>query len=378
MKILSIKAQAFARALPRHFQGSNYSYTHKNGVFAYATTDEGVDGVCYLGDDFGLAQSIAKAVNDDFSKILIGREISDVESVWQDMRPLVRNILADRRVTLHAQAVVDILCWDILAKVQKQSLVDLLGPKRNDAPIMAIAGYYTKQNALTDLANETRELITLGCKGMKLKVGGLSVEEDIARVRTVREAGGDAFNLAADANQAWSLKQALQFVDACSNLGLSWVEEPVHWDNDIVDLAFLRKQTDIPICAGQSEINVAGIARLIDAGAVDICNLHPGYAGGVTPWLAAAELARKNGLKVANTGEPQLSASLMLACEHGMSVEIYHPERDPCFPEYCPVFHARKNGCIGRSNLMGWGIVPRREDGSTFETKTPEVLLSGN
>ena len=96
----------------------------------------------------------------------------------------------------------------------------------------------------------------------------------------------------------------------------------MHWDNDIVDLAALRKESEIPICAGQSEVTVAAVASMIDAGAIDICNLHPGYVGGVTPWLKSAELARQNGLKVVNTGEPQLSASLMLACEHGMSIEI--------------------------------------------------------
>jgi D-galactarolactone cycloisomerase len=133
---------------------------------------------------------------------------------------------------------------------------------------------------------------------------------------------------------------------------------PLHWDNDIVDLAALRKETEIPICAGQSEITVAGTARLIDAGAIDICNLHPGYTGGITPWLKSADLARRNGLSVANTGEPQLSASLMLACDHGMSVEIYHPDRDPIFPQHCPAFRARRNGCIEESTLTGWGIVP--------------------
>ena len=279
-----------------------------------------------------------------------------MENIWDDMRPLVRNILGDRRVALHAQAVVDILCWDLHAKAQGRTMVDLLGRKRSDAPIMAIAGYYTLQNSLSELADETRDLVALGCSGLKLKVGGLSVDEDVARVKTVRETGGEAFNLAVDANQAWSLNDALKFVDAVQDLGLQWVEDPVHWDNDIVDLAALREKTDIPICAGQSEITVAGVAMLIDAGAIDVCNLHPGYVGGITPWLISADLARKNGLKVANTGEPQLSASLMLACEHGMSVEIYHPDRDPVFPQYCPAFEDRKNGRIEENNLLGWGL----------------------
>ena len=236
--------------------------------------------------------------------------------------------------------------------------VDAFIVSRSSISLMSIAGYYTTQNSLSDLADETRNLIELGCSGMKLKVGGLSIEEDIARVQTVRDAGGDNFNFAVDANQAWSLSDALKFVNACGNLNLAWVEEPVHWDNDIADLAALRKQTDIPICAGQSENSVAGIARLIDAGAVDICNLHPGYAGGITPWLLAADLARKNNLEVANTGEPQLSASLMLAMEHGMSIEIYHSDRDPIFPRHCPAFNARKNGRIEETENYGWGIVP--------------------
>ncbi len=358
MKIQSVKAEVFMVPLPRHFQGSSYSYTHKKGLFAHATTDEGIEGFCYLGDDFGLGQLIAKAVNEEFSNVLINRDVNDVESIWHDMRPLARDILGDRRVALHAQALMDILCWDLNAKSAQRSIVDLLGQKRKNAPIMAIAGYYTAQNSLSDLADETRDLIELGCSGMKLKVGGLSIEEDIARVKVVREAGGGDFNLAVDANQAWSLGEALKFVDACGEFNLAWVEEPVHWDNDIADLAALRKQTEIPICAGQSENSVAGIARMIDAGAVDICNLHPGYAGGITPWLIAADLARKNQLQLANTGEPQLSASLMLAMEHGMSIEIYHPDRDPIFPQHCAAFNARDNGYIKETKLHGWGLLP--------------------
>lgn len=358
MRIISVEAEAFMVALPRYFHGSNYKYTHKKGIFVRAKTDQGIDGFAYLGDDFGLGQSIASAVNEDFSKVLIGRDPSDVKNIWYDMRPLVRNILGDRRVALHAQALADILCWDLRAKAQGCSVVDLLGQKRDHAPIMVIAGYYTSQNCLGDLANETRDLITLGVRGMKLKVGGLSVTEDVERVKTVRDAGGDTFNLAVDANQAWSLDEALHFVNACEGLGLAWVEEPVHWDNDIADLAALRKMTDIPICAGQSEVTVAGVASLIDAEAIDICNLHPGYAGGVTPWLESAELAHQNGLKVANTGEPQLSASLMLACGHGMSIEIYHPDRDPIFPKHCPAFDARTDGYIEDTCRTGWGIVP--------------------
>ena len=358
MKIISVKAEAFTIPLPRKFHGSNYIYTHKKGMFAHAKTDSDVSGICYLGDDFGLGKQIANAFNEDFSKILIGRDPADLANIWDDMRPLVRDILGDRRVALHAQALADILCWDLYAKGQNLSIVDLLGRQRSQVPIMAIAGYYSPHRTSINLISETRDLIALGCSGMKLKVGGMSVAEDVERVKVVRDTGGSSFNLAVDANQAWSLKEAIEFANACESLNLNWIEEPVYWDDDINDLAILKKETEIPICAGQSEVTVAGVARMIEAGAIDICSLHPGYVGGVTPWLKSAELARQNGLRVANTGEPQLSASLMLTCEHGMSVEIYHPDRDPVFPLHCPAFAERFDGQIRPVDLKGWGIVP--------------------
>jgi D-galactarolactone cycloisomerase len=356
VKILTVHAEEFSIPLPRSFNGSNYTYTHKKCVFARATTNQGVEGFCYLGDDFGLGQKISKMINEDFSKILIGRNPDQVEEIWEDIRPFARDILSDRRIALHAQALSDILCWDLRAKAEGKSVVDLLGQKRSSASIMAISGYYRLQKTLADLAQEVRELVELGCSGMKLKVGGLTVDQDVERVKVVRKSGGENFILAVDANQAWSLEESLKFANECQGLDLLWIEEPVHWDNDVKDLSLLRQRTKIPICAGQSEVTLAGISRLIDAGSIDICNLHPGYAGGITPWLKSADLARKNGLKIANTGEPQLSASLMLASEHGMSVEIYHPDRDPFFPKHCLAFKQRSEGQIKTTSLLGWGI----------------------
>jgi len=93
------------------------------------------------------------------------------------------------------------------------------------------------------------------------------------------------------------------------------------------------------------------------ADAIDICNIHPGYCGGVTPWLDAARLAEERGLLMANTGEPQLSAQLIPALSHGTCVEIYHPDRDPVFSKHCPIASTIKNGRIGLAKVPGWGIV---------------------
>jgi D-galactarolactone cycloisomerase len=283
LKISAVKAHAEAIPLPRPFHGSNYVYTAKKAVFIEIDTDAGIQGYCYLGDDFGLGNEIAGKINQDIGPALLGADPLNVQDHWQWMRGFCRDILADRRVALHAQALVDICLWDIVGKERGQPLAAVFGEAPTARPVIAVAGYYAPGKTLADLADEALELIRLGCAGMKLKVGGAELGQDTARVQAIRRAAGPEFLLAVDANQAWSLGEAKEFLAQTADENLYWLEEPVHWDNDVADLATLRAGTDVPICAGQSEWSVAGAKRLIEAGAIDICNLHPGYSGGVTP-----------------------------------------------------------------------------------------------
>ncbi len=70
--------------------------------------------------------------------------------------------------------------------------------------MIAIGGYYDES---ADLTAEVSELKELGLAGLKLKVGGLEPEQDAVHARLARDAGGDGFILAADANQGWTPEQ---------------------------------------------------------------------------------------------------------------------------------------------------------------------------
>jgi D-arabinonate dehydratase len=63
---------------------------------------------------------------------------------------------------------------------------------------------------------------------MKFKVGGASPAEDARRVRAARSAAGDDFVLAVDANQGWSVPEAVRFTELVDDLDVRWFEEPVH------------------------------------------------------------------------------------------------------------------------------------------------------
>ena len=110
--------------------------------------------------------------------------------------------------------------------------------------------------------------------------------EDEARVKAVREAVGDQVELMVDANCQMKLDAAVRWCKRFEPYNLMWFEEPiVH--NDPHLLAQLRKQTSIPIAAGQWE-NFFKLADLVKQDAVDFLNIHVLSVGGFTMGMKAA------------------------------------------------------------------------------------------
>ena len=76
---------------------------------------------------------------------------------------------------------------------------------------ICIAGYYEEGKTLADFGREMEQIRADGYAGCKFKVGGRTPKEDAERVRAARSAAGDDFALIVDANQGWSLRQAVEF-----------------------------------------------------------------------------------------------------------------------------------------------------------------------
>ena len=96
----------------------------------------------------------------------------------------------------------------------------------------------------------------------------------------------------ADANQAYTVNEALRFVRLVEDHNLRWFEEPVHWYNDRRAMREVRVKSGIPVAAGQSENSRVGALDLIEDGAVDICNFDSSWSGGPTEWRKVAAVAQ--------------------------------------------------------------------------------------
>lgn len=312
--------------LVRTYHGSSYRMTHRSTIVTRIHTDEGVVGEAYAGDEDADLLEIDRIIRQEIAPRLIGEDALAVERCWELARPATFDILRDRRRGLVACACVDTAVWDAVGRALGQPLWRLWGGYRSKLPMIAIGGYYDDK---ADLAAEVGELRKLGLAGLKLKVGGLEPEQDAARARLAREAGGDDFILAADANQGWTPEQAIRFARLAEDCSLVWFEEPCRWANDRRAMRDVRFAAGTRICAGQSEHSAAGCRDLMVEGSIDVCNFDASWSGGPTEWRRVAGMAHAFDVQMAHHEEPQVASHLLASIPHGTFVECFHPDRDP-------------------------------------------------
>ncbi len=338
MRIERLEAIPLVRRLEDTFEGGTYKITSRNTIVTRVELDNGVVGQIFGGDEEQYQLDVCRIVNEVFAPLLAGGDIRDVENHWErmwatqvdlDYRGIHTLDVAKHCVRTQAMGAVDAALWDALGKTLQQPVYKLLGGYRDRVPVLAIGGYIMQGTTTVDLETEINHYLDLGIHGMKLKVGKLSVEEDIERTRLARQIGGPDFHLCVDANQAWTVDQAMAFGRGVQDLELAWLEEPAQWQAQIEGNARIRT-LGIPVNAGQGEISRHGCRDLIVRGAVDILNVDVTLAAGVTEWRRIAAMAHCFGVGMAHHEEPQIALHLLAGAPNGLCVEVFpNYQRDP-------------------------------------------------
>jgi D-arabinonate dehydratase len=356
MRIAGVDAIAIEIPLRRNFGGSTYAVLKRSTVITRLRTEDGLRSEIYNGDNREAGPEIVRLIRDELAPLIVGESIFAGERIWSKLFALTLKS-RDRKTLLEAIACIDCALWDVVGKSAGLSVRELLGGHCHQKPIISIGGYYMEGKTLADVGREMEAYRQAGMAGCKFKVGGLSPEADAERVAAARAAAGPDFLLAVDANRGWTAADAVCFARLVEPLDLSWFEEPCHWYDDVAQMARVRAQTRIPICAGQSEISSHGVRRLIDGGAVDIVNYDASEGGGVTDWRRAAALCAIAGVAVGHHEEPQIAQHLLSAIPQGTSIECFaDPERDPVWQHLWLNRPAVRNGSMSVSAGPGFGI----------------------
>ncbi len=142
-----------------------------------------------------------------------------------------------------------------------------------------------------------REAIAEGWTHFKVKVGA-SPEDDAARVGLVREEIGPANKLMIDANQTWGVHEAIERVRGLSRFDLLWIEEPTSPDDVLGHAAIAKAVRPVGVATGEHAQNRIIFKQLLQADAIDFCQIDSCRLGGVNENLAVILMAAKFGVPV--------------------------------------------------------------------------------
>ncbi|MBS2966581.1 fuconate dehydratase [Actinocrinis puniceicyclus] len=142
------------------------------------------------------------------------------------------------------------------------------------------------------LVRLAKEAVADGFPLIKLKVGA-DLGGDVRRMRLAREAVGEHVHIAVDANQAWGVDQAIDWMTQLAPYRPYWIEEPTSPDDILGHAAIRRAIAPIKVATGEHVHNQVMFKQLLQAGALDVLQLDASRTAGVTENIAILLLAAK-------------------------------------------------------------------------------------
>ena len=263
----------------------------------------------------------------DLAETLVGRSVEAVRAVWGGLWQRL-GYIGHAGPPVMALSVVDTALWDLLAQRAGLPLFRLLGASRSSLPVYATGGWlgYSRE----ELVEEALALRERGFAHYKMKVGHSDWRIDVDRVGHLIEAVGDGMSVMVDANQGWSVPQAIAAGRALQALGVTWFEEPVDVE-DVEGSARVAAEIDIPVAAGESLFTRHDFMRLIGRRAADVAMPDLMRSGGPGEFMHIATLADWNDMPVSSHAFTEVSAHLMAACPNAGLVELIPGWADDLF-----------------------------------------------
>lgn len=222
-------------------------------------------------------------------------------------------------LTTIALAGLDLALWDLVARRRGTGLAETIGRRHSRLPVYGSG--VNLHYSIDELVAQARRWVDAGYRRVKVKVGKPDLAEDLDRLAAVRETIGPDRELAIDANQRWGLERAIESAQALAAAAPIWLEEPLRAD-DLPGYVALRRESPVPIAAGENIHTRYRFREFIDAEALDVVQPNVVRVGGITPFLRIAELAADAGVAIAPHLLPELSAQVAFTLPEPSWVEV--------------------------------------------------------
>ncbi|MBN1301656.1 MAG: dipeptide epimerase [Melioribacteraceae bacterium] len=289
MKITSISACSVDMKLKEPYTIAYETVSHTTNIFIKIETNTGITGFGCAAPDLPVtgetSGSVLRAVKDSIEPSLKGADPHRLIYQLEKIRTPLRNQPS-------AMALVDMALFDILGKTANLPLYILLGGFRDRMRTSITIGIIPIQETLEKAAGFVRD----GFKIIKLK-GGNNVEEDIEKIKKIREKVGPTIELRFDANQGYSVENAILFVKKTKSEKVQILEQPTP-KGQPDQLRLITDVVPIPVMADESLMDLRDAFRLAKKGLVDTVNVKLMKVGGINEAMHINSVAKAANLEV--------------------------------------------------------------------------------
>lgn len=232
-----------------------------------------------------------------------------VNSLWDLAARIAGKPLWKFLVDLTPEQIVSMIDWRYLSDALTPKRARHLIEARHDGAVEREArlrsdghpAYTTEPGWLgysdDKMVRLLREALDRGFHQVKLKVGA-DVDVDRRRLALAREVLGPDMGIAVDANQAWDVPEAIDWIGRIAEFDLAWVEEPTSPDDIAGHAAIAHAVAQVRIATGEMGQNRITFKQFLAQGAMDVCQIDACRVGGVNENLAIILLALQAGVPV--------------------------------------------------------------------------------
>ena len=286
--------------------------------------DDGSEGTGYSYTIGNGGSSVIALLRDHLAPRLLGKDADLVEEIWKDLF-FFTHATSVGAITSIALSVVDTALWDRRCRVAGLPLHVMAGGAQRRVAVYDTEGgwLHLKPGELVENALAAK---SKGFRAVKIKVGRPHVAEDVARLAAVRKALGAGLDIMTDANQGFSLAEAIRRSRHLEALDVAWLEEPLPAD-DVSGHRELSLRTSVPIAIGESLYSASQFKDYLASGACSIVQVDAARVGGITPWLKVAHMAESFNVPVCPHFLMELHVGLCCAVPNSRWVE-YIPQLD--------------------------------------------------
>lgn len=333
-------------------------------------TDEGIVGI---GEIASGPQKVVSEVLEKIAPTIIGMDPRGHAEIWKRLMstsgprqgglgdwdglptPFPRHL---RPQLLAAIAGIDIALWDIKGKSANLPVFRLLGGTKTDVFTYAVGGMYRENGKMLACADELAGYVENGFRAVKLKSGALSLADEVARVKAVREAIGPDILLMLDVNAAYDVAGGIEYANAVAPHDIFWLEEPLQWHFQPSDFVRLANECPIPLAHGERELTRHTARDYIDCGAIKFIQFDSVRYGGFTEGVRIAEYAEQKSVSIQPHSWPHLHAHIVSAFGDAAfgSECVGDPTMHPIHHRIFSGGAYHKNGRVHLTEAPGFGM----------------------